>query len=87
MDYVTEDMAAMSKGEAAVKDMEGAAVAAVCRLYGTPMLALKAVTDIVDGDKATEEEFLSNLHASSAALQAAVSETLSFLDGRSLSDM
>ena len=34
---------------AAVKEMEAAAVAYVAALFGTPLLAVKAITDIVDG--------------------------------------
>ena len=38
---------------AAVKEMEAAAVAYVAALFGTPLLAVKAITDIVDGERAT----------------------------------
>ena len=39
-------------------------------LHGTPLLALKAVTDIVDGDRPAQEEFLENLVTAARALQA-----------------
>lgn len=87
LDFAEEDMVAMLEGEAAVKDMEGAAVAYVCRLYDTPMLAIKSVTDIVDGDKPAQEEFLENLHKSSAALQEAIANTVDFLQGKTLSEL
>lgn len=87
LDFVSEDLKQMHAAEAAVKDMEAAAVAYVCRLCGTPMLALKAVTDIVDGDKATPDEFLENLSASSAALQGAVARVIAYMDGRALDEL
>lgn len=31
-------------------------------MFKTPLLAVKAVTDIVDGERPTGEEFLENLH-------------------------
>ncbi len=37
--------------QAAVKEMEAAAIAWVCGLYGKPLLCVKAITDIVDGGR------------------------------------
>ena len=34
-----------------------------------PFLALKAITDIVDGERPAQEEFLENLHMAAQALQ------------------
>lgn len=87
LDFVEEDMNVMQQGNAAVKDMESAAVAYVCRLWAKPMLAIKAVTDIVDGDKAAQEEFLENLHKASKALQEVISRVLRYIDGKSLSEL
>jgi 5'-methylthioadenosine nucleosidase len=87
LDFVEEDLKLMHAAETAVKDMEAAAVAYVCRLWGTPMLAVKAVTDIVDGEKPSHEEFLENLHASSKALQQGVSRILAYIDGKALSEV
>ena len=50
LDYTTEDFAAMSRTETAIKEMEAAAIAWVADMFGTPMLCLKSVTDIVDGE-------------------------------------
>lgn len=87
LDFVEEDMKLMQEGKTAVKDMESAAVAYVCRLWSTPMLAIKAVTDIVDGGKAPQEEFLENLHKASEALQGAISRALKFIDGKALHEL
>ena len=46
-----EDRAALDASGACVKEMEGAAIAYVAHLFDTPLLAVKAITDIVDGDK------------------------------------
>ena len=50
LDYTTEDFAAMSRTETAIKEMEAAAIAWVADMFGTPMFCLKSVTDIVDGE-------------------------------------
>lgn len=80
-------MKVMQEGKTAVKDMESAAVAYVCRLWSVPMLAIKAVTDIVDGGKPPQDEFLENLHKASQALQGATSKALRFINGKTLQDL
>jgi 5'-methylthioadenosine nucleosidase len=35
----------------AVKEMEAAAIAWVCELYSKPLICVKSITDIVDGDR------------------------------------
>lgn len=69
LDWTSEDMKEMSQNQAAVKEMEAAGIVWVTHLFDVPFLALKAITDIVDGERATQEEFLENLHAASEALQ------------------
>ena len=68
LDYVDKDMEIMVENKAAVKEMEANAIAWVASMFGTPLIALKAVTDIVDGDRPTGEEFLENLGKTVAAL-------------------
>ncbi|MEO0512974.1 MAG: 5'-methylthioadenosine nucleosidase [Planctomycetota bacterium] len=51
----------MEGAGASVKEMEAAAIAWVCSLAGVPMFAVKAVTDLVDGEHPTEAEFVQNL--------------------------
>ncbi len=51
LDYSAEDMAAMLLHEAAVKEMEAAAIAWAADMFGRPMFCVKAVTDIVDGER------------------------------------
>ena len=44
--------------QVAIKEMEAAAIAWVCGLFGTPFFCVKAVTDIVDGGRPSHEEFM-----------------------------
>ena len=44
-----------------VKEMEAAAVAWVARLHNVPFFCIKAVTDLIDSGRPTEEDFLHNL--------------------------
>lgn len=48
---------------------------------------VKAVTDIVDGDRPTAEEFLENLHSAAAALQRTLPQVLDFLAGKTLAQL
>lgn len=66
--------------------MECAAVAWVCQNLHVPFVAVKSITDIVDGgQKATRAEFESNLHAASSALQHRLAAVLDLVAGRPLS--
>lgn len=47
--------------DASVKEMEAAGIAHVAAMFGVPFIAVKAITDIVDGDKPTQDEFMENL--------------------------
>ena len=50
-----------------------------------PAGAQFSVTDIVDGDKPTEEEFLENLGAAAKSLQEALPRVLEAVAGKELS--
>ena len=81
LDWVERDMEQMVANGAHVKDMEGAAIAWAAGFFQIPVLAVKAVTDIVDGDKPTHEEFLENLGSAAAALKEAVPKVLGAIAG------
>ncbi|CAN6463524.1 unnamed protein product [Victoria cruziana] len=87
LDMSTYDEAAILANDATMKDMEGAAVAYVADLFSVPAIFLKAVTDIVDGDKPTPEEFLQNLVAVTAALDRTVTKVVDFISGKCLSEL
>ena len=59
--------------------MECAAIAYVAHLFKTPFLAVKAITDIVDGDRTSAEEFTENLQKAAQALQEAVPRVLAYV--------
>ncbi|KAF3324819.1 5'-methylthioadenosine/S-adenosylhomocysteine nucleosidase 2-like protein [Carex littledalei] len=87
MDMSPHDESAILANDATLKDMEGAAVAYVADLLSVPAIFLKAVTDIVDGEKPTAEEFLQNLVIVTAALDQAVTQVIDFINGRCISDL
>jgi 5'-methylthioadenosine nucleosidase len=66
---------------------QGAAVAYVADLLKVPAIFVKAVTDIIDGDKPTAEEFLQNLAAVTSALDLAVEQVINFIDGKCISEL
>lgn len=67
--------------------IQGAAVAYVADLFKVPTIFVKAVTDIVDGEKPTAEEFLQNLAAVTAALDQTVEQVVDFISGKCLSEL
>ncbi|OEL17337.1 5'-methylthioadenosine/S-adenosylhomocysteine nucleosidase 2 [Dichanthelium oligosanthes] len=87
LDMSPEDEAAILSNDATIKDMEGAAVAYVADMFSTPAIFVKAVTDIVDGDKPTAEEFLNNLISVTEALGVAVTKVVDFINGKCISDL
>ncbi|XP_077221152.1 5'-methylthioadenosine/S-adenosylhomocysteine nucleosidase-like isoform X2 [Tasmannia lanceolata] len=87
LDMCPHDEASIVANDAAIKDMEGAAVAYVADLLSVPPIFVKAVTDIVDGGKPTAEEFLQNLVAVTAKLDHAVTQVVDFMNGKCLSEL
>jgi nucleoside phosphorylase len=63
--------------DAVAKEMEAAAVAWVCHLHEVPVGAVKTITDLVDSEVATPEQFVANLAVAAASLQQT---TLGLLD-------
>jgi len=86
LDVTPLDLSLMKAEGAAVKEMEAAGCAWVCQQAGVPFLAVKSITDIVDGPKTVEEEFYQNLEKASQSLQCTLSQLLSLLPNTSLSD-
>lgn len=81
------DCIPLTKPDATVKDMECAAIAWSAEITSTPFFALKVVTDIVDGDRPTHEEFMENLGTAAKSLQEAVPKIIDFLVGKKLNDL
>lgn len=70
-----------------MKDMEAAGIAWVAELFKIPVFAVKVVTDIVDGDRPTHEEFLENLHTAAESLQRALPQCLDFVFGKTFAEL
>ncbi|MCL7036891.1 hypothetical protein MKW94_002717 [Papaver nudicaule] len=87
LDMSPEDEAYITANGATLKDMEGGAVAYVAYLLSVPAIFIKAVTDIIDGDKPTAEEFRQNLAAVTIALDGAVTQVVDFICGKSMSEL
>ncbi|KAH9554766.1 hypothetical protein CY35_08G078900 [Sphagnum magellanicum] len=87
LDMTPQDEEIIKANDATIKDMEGAAVAYVADLFTVPLIALKAVTDIVDGSKPTVEEFLENMSTAAAALSAMVPRVLKYVSGKKIADL
>lgn len=69
------------------KWFQGAAVAYVAGLLKVPAIFVKAVTDVVDGEKPTAEEFLQNLAAVTATLEQSVTQVIDFINGKCLAEL
>lgn len=87
LDMTEKDREFILANDAHVKDMEGAAVAWVGQTLGIPVVALKAVTDIVDGDRPTTEEFLEHLASAAAALKRTLPLLLDHVGGKKVSEL
>ena len=67
--------------------MEAASIAWIAEYTNTPFVCVKVVTDIVDGDRPTHEEFLENLHIASDSLQTVVPKVIDFMLGKKFSEL
>ncbi|NDH46307.1 MAG: 5'-methylthioadenosine nucleosidase [Acidimicrobiia bacterium] len=68
LDENDDDRLMIARNGGDVKEMEAAAVAHVGELMGIPVLAVKAITDLVDHHTATAEQFATNLTMATARL-------------------
>ena len=68
LDHTPLDLEIIETHNGEVKEMEAAAIAWLANTYGIPFLAIKTITDIVDGPESTEDEFLKNLNYASKIL-------------------
>jgi len=82
LDKTDEDDHHMKANEASVKDMEAAAIGWACELHETPHFGIKVVTDIVDGEHPTQDEFLANLAAAAQSLQTALPKVIEEVCGK-----
>jgi len=79
LDMTETDLVMIRVNGAVIKEMEAAAVAWVCRITRTPMFAVKAVTDLIDGRETPQKQFMANLRLAVDNLQDAIRRILSSL--------
>lgn len=79
LDMHDKDLQFINENQAIIKDMEAAATAWVCRTLFVPMIAVKAVTDLIDEGAPTEEQFMQNLHLAAANLQSKTIEIIQYI--------
>ncbi len=77
---IPEDLKIMQSYEGRAKDMEAAALAWVAEQHGVPFVAIKAITDLVDGEKPVHQAFLENLHIASERLAEKTLEVIEYID-------
>ena len=75
----TDDEYMKDKNDASVKDMEAAAIAWVCKMNNLPYMGVKVITDIVDGNFPSHEEFMQNLASAAQSLQSALPKVLTYV--------
>jgi 5'-methylthioadenosine nucleosidase len=72
LDESDSDAQMILRSGAQVKEMEAAAVGYVCGLAQVPVMAIKAITDLVDAHASTADQFTANLAHASDRLRLAV---------------
>lgn len=79
LDTYPEEIARIQSSGAQVKDMEAATIAEIAALFNLEIIALKSITDHLDGEYVSADEFLDNLHLASAKLTEATIKVIDFL--------
>ncbi|MRX27985.1 hypothetical protein [Kangiella sp. HZ709] len=79
LDFNTDCSRLMEENKADCKEMEAAALAWICHLYAKPFLPIKAITDFVDHEHPTAEQFQENLAKTCLALKDAFVKILNNL--------
>ena len=70
LDHTERDLEIFLQHGAQLKDMEGSALAWVCRQHEIPLTCLKVVTDIFDLPHPAAEQFAANLSLAAESLTA-----------------
>ncbi|WP_079253725.1 hypothetical protein [Endozoicomonas arenosclerae] len=79
LDMSPTDEAILREEEIVNKEMEAAAIAWIASHYKTPLVAIKSVTDLMDSEHSTADEFAANLALASKNLQEEVLRLLDLL--------
>lgn len=87
LDENDDDRRLIAKSGGVVKEMEAAAVAYVGEMLAIPVMALKAITDLVDHHTATADQFNANLLMASQRLAEKLLQVIDFCAPRSVADL
>jgi nucleoside phosphorylase len=87
LDENDDDRVMIEASGACVKDMEAAAVAYVCEQMGVAMMAVKAITDLVDHHTATADQFTANLKMATTRLADTLMGVVDWCIARELGEL
>ena len=87
LDENDDDRRLIAKSGGVVKEMEAAAVAYVGEMLAIPVMALKAITDLVDHHTATADQFNANLLMASQRLAEKLLQVIDFCAPRAVADL
>ncbi len=76
LDATSEDLKHLAALNAEVKEMEAAGIAWVCERHRTPLVLLKALTDLVDHAESTESQFVENYSLAVTKLALALEQVV-----------
>ncbi|TQV88399.1 5'-methylthioadenosine nucleosidase [Aliikangiella coralliicola] len=82
-----KDILVINQHNAVAKEMEAAAIAWVAMLFKVPMMALKSITNLVDQENRSEEEFLNHLSRASRSLHDKILDLVDYLQNKSIEDL
>jgi adenosylhomocysteine nucleosidase/5'-methylthioadenosine nucleosidase len=82
-----DDIDVIERFSAVAKEMEAAAVAWVCWLHQTPIMAIKSITNLLDQPGEAEQQFAANLQFASQRLAVEVDRVVSYLQGKAIDDL
>lgn len=80
LDMCNEDEKIIREQGGEVKDMEATALAWVASLHSVPFFSIKSITDLMDSEKTTQEEFLENLQMASINLKDACYKVVDYIN-------
>lgn len=82
-----QDIQVIARHGAVAKEMEAAAIAWIAMMFGVPMIAVKSITNLVDEDNASEEEFVRHFALAEASLRHELLRVLDYLVGKRIDEL
>lgn len=82
-----EQLQKIKESGAVAKEMEAAAIAWVCWIKATPLVALKSITNLLDHQASSEEQFVENFALATSQLSEQLFILLHSLQGKTIIDL